>query len=99
MDELEELRKAKLEQYKEQSMMQQQIAQLEAIARNCLDGDAVERYNNLKIAHEELAVQALMVIAQLSQAGQLKGMITDQQFKEILLKLNPQKRDFNITRK
>ncbi len=99
MDELEELKKAKLEQYQEETQIQQQIAQLESVARSYLDKDAVERYNNLKTAHQELAIQALVVIAQLAQSGKMNGKITGQQFKEILLRISPQKRDFKITRK
>ena len=99
MNELEELQKAKAAQYQEQVQFQQQIAELETLAKNHLDVVAIERYNNIKTAHQELAVQALVVIAQLAQSGQIKQKITDNQFKEILMRLSPQKREFKITRK
>ncbi|MEA3514869.1 MAG: DNA-binding protein [Nanoarchaeota archaeon] len=99
MNELEDLQKAKATQYQEQIKFQQQLAELEMLARNNLDVVAFERYNNMKIAHQELAVQALVMIAQLVQKGQIKQKITDNQFREILMRLSPAKRDFKITRK
>ena len=69
------------------------------LARNNLDIAAFERYNNMKIAHQELAVQALVMIAQLAQSGKITQKITDNQFREILMRLSPAKKDFKITRK
>lgn len=99
MNELEDLQKAKAAQYQEQIQFQQQLAELEMLARNNLDVVAFERYNNMKIAHQELAVQALVMIAQLAQSGKITQKITDNQFREILMRLSPAKKDFKITRK
>ena len=99
MNELEDLQKAKAAQYQEQIQFQQQLAELEMLARNNLDIAAFERYNNMKIAHQELAVQALVMIAQLAQSGKITQKITDNQFREILMRLSPAKKDFKITRK
>ena len=99
MNELEDLQKAKAAQYQEQVQFQQQLAELEMLAKNNLDIAAFERYNNMKIAHQELAVQALVMIAQLAQSGKITQKITDNQFREILMRLSPAKRDFKITRK
>ncbi|MCK5025902.1 MAG: hypothetical protein KAS15_04880, partial [Nanoarchaeota archaeon] len=99
MNELEDLQKAKATQYQEQIQFQQQLAELEMLARNNLDIAAFERYNNMKIAHQELAVQALVMIAQLAQSGKITQKITDNQFREILMRLSPAKKDFKITRK
>lgn len=99
MNELEDLQKGKAAQYQEQIQFQQQLAELEMFAKNNLDIAAFERYNNMKIAHQELAVQALVMIAQLAQSGKITQKITDNQFREILMRLSPAKRDFKITRK
>jgi programmed cell death protein 5 len=59
----------------------------------------LERYGNLKVAHTEKAIRVLAALGQLIQAGQIKSQITDKQFKEILKRLEPEKKDFKITRK
>lgn len=98
MNELENIQKAKLDQFQEQQQIMQQIAQLETVVRGYLDRQALERYNNLKTAHQELAVQVLVVLSQLVQSRQISGVINDQQLKEVLLRLQP-KKEFKITRK
>lgn len=82
----------------DQAELQQQIQQLESTVRNYLDKDAIERYNNLKTAHQELAVNALVTISQLIQNGQIREMISDEQFRQLLAKLN-RKKNFRIKRK
>ena len=82
----------------DQAELQQQIQQLESTVRNYLDKDAIERYNNLKTAHQELAVNALVTISQLIQNGQIREMTSDEQFRQLLAKLN-RKKNFRIKRK
>jgi programmed cell death protein 5 len=105
MDELEELKKRKLmelqqnqQQAQEQQQIQAQIAQMEAAVKQFLDKDALQRYGNLKIGHKEKALHILAVLAQMIEAGQIKQKITDSQFKEILKKLEPKKKEFKIKR-
>lgn len=110
MDELEEIKKRKLQeimenqqeaeqqQLNEETQVQQQIQQLETIVKPRLTKEAAERYSNLKIAHPEKAIQALVLVAQLIQTGQA-NQINDEQFKELLKKLTPEKKEFNIRRK
>jgi programmed cell death protein 5 len=109
MDELEKIRKKKLEQLQraqqenlqqqlqQEAQLQQQIEQLEMIVRQVLTKDAMQRYGNLKAAHPEKALQLLIVLAQAIQHGELHS-IDDKTLKEILIKLTPQKRDFKIRR-
>jgi programmed cell death protein 5 len=111
MDELEEIKKRRLkefydqqqrvyqEQMQQEAQLQQQIEQLEAIARNFLSKEALQRYGNLKIAHPDKAVQLLIIVAQAIQSGQIKQKINDNQLKEILRKLTPKKKEFKITKK
>jgi len=106
-DELQDLRKRKLEELRrrqeqnadEQQHAEQQIAQLEAVAKNLMTREAIQRYSNLKIAHQEKSVQLLVVLAQLVQQGRIKSKITDEQLKQILVKLTPEKHNIKITRK
>ena len=109
MDELDEIRKRKLEELKkqqvesmqqqaqEQEQLQQQIQQLEAIVKQAFTKEALERYGNLKAAFPDRAVQLLVILAQALQSGQITK-IDDNALKEILKKLTPKKKDFKIKR-
>jgi len=109
MDELEELKRKKLEELKnqqeaalqeqaeEQAQLEQQIEQLEMMVKQVFTKEALSRYGNIKAAHPEKAVQVLVVLGQLIQQGKIK-QINDAQLKEILKKLTPEKKDFKIKR-
>jgi programmed cell death protein 5 len=106
MDELEEIRKRKLaelqnqqqESLQEQQQMQAQLEQLETVVKQFFTKEALERYGNLKAAHQEKAVQLLVVLGQAVQQGQIKEKITDEKLKEILKQLQPEKKEFKIKR-
>lgn len=110
MDELEALKRKKLEELKnqqvnalqqqaeEQTQFEQQIEQLEVVVKRVFTKDALSRYGNIKVAHPEKAVQVLVVLGQLIQQGKV-NQINDTQLKEILKKLTPEKTDFKIKRK
>ena len=109
MDELEALRRKRLSQLRrqqeqamaqqaqEEAQLQSQIEQLEAVVRQVLTKDALARYGNIKAAHPEKAIQVLVVLGQLIQQ---RGMtsINDDQLKQILNQLQPEKKDFKIRR-
>jgi len=109
MDELEKIRKKKLEQLKsmqqdniqnqmqEEAQAQEQIEQLEILVKQKLTKDALQRYGNVKAAHPEKAVQLLVVLAQAIQQGQI-DQVDDTTLKQILIKLTPEKKDFKIKR-
>ena len=109
MDELEDIRKKKLEalkqqqvqgmqqQAQEQEQLQQQIAQLEMAVKQAFTKEALQRYGNIKAAFPDRAVQLLAILAQAIQAGQLQT-IDDNTLKEILKKLTPKKKEINIKR-
>jgi len=109
MDELEEIKKRKLEDLKkaqmeqmqqqasEEEQLKQQIQQLELIVKQALTKEALERYGNLKAAFPERAVQLLVVLAQAIQSGQITK-IDDNTLKEILKKISPEKKDIKIKR-
>ncbi len=110
-DELDELRRKRLEQLKQQqeealkeqvqeeAQLQQQINQLEILVKQYLTKDALTRYGNLKAAHPEKAVQLLVILGQAVQSGQLPRKIDDAQLKELLRRLTQEKKDFKIKRK
>jgi programmed cell death protein 5 len=105
MDELEALKRKKLEELQqrealqqqadEEAQVQQQIEQLEAAVKQVFTRDALIRYGNIKAANPEKAVQLLIILGQLIQQGKIQ-QINDAQLKEILKKVTPDKRDFKI---
>jgi len=109
MDELEEIKKRKLEELKnaqlgqmqqqvqEGEQLKQQLQQLEAIVKQAFTKEALERYGNLKAAFPDRAVQLLVILAQAIQSGQITK-IDDDALKEILKKLSPEKKDIKIKR-
>lgn len=79
---------------------QQQIEmQKQAILRRILSSDARQRLTNLKMVKPEFTEQIELQLIQLAQAGRLQIPVTDDQLKEILARLQSQRRDIKIRRK
>lgn len=107
MNELEQLRKKKLAQmqnmYSDSSISQQQeememasqISQLESMVKPLMTNEALSRYSTVKTAHPEVAVRALVAIAQLAQSGKISS-VDDSTMKALLAKMTPPKKEFNI---
>lgn len=102
MNELDELRKNRLEKLQQQQKQieefNQQVETLEMFVKQHLTKEALSRYGNLKSAHPETAVQVLALLAQFIQAGKV-SMIDDEQLKDILQRMQPQKKEFKIIHK
>ncbi|MBI4143335.1 hypothetical protein HY487_00460 [Candidatus Woesearchaeota archaeon] len=99
LEELMRLQQSKLQQQAEQqAQIQQQIEHMESVARQFFTKDALARYGNLKSAHQEKALQLLLILFQAIQKGQIKGKIDDLTLRKILEQLAPKKRDINIKR-
>jgi len=104
MNELEELKKIRVEelqkqlqgQQEEEEQLQQQINQIEAIVKTKLTKEALSRLGNIKAAHPEKYIQLLAVLGQL--IGKFNA-IDDKLLKDILVKLEPKKHQFNVRRK
>ncbi|RJQ16938.1 DNA-binding protein [Candidatus Woesearchaeota archaeon] len=105
MDELEQLRKKKLEQLQnqlQQQHMQEQavydeIEKIETAVKQRLTKEALARYANIKLAHPELAMQVLGILVQLME--RTKEKIDDQQLKRMLELLHKQRKDITVKRK
>ena len=78
--------------------MQHQVAQIEEVVKQFFTKEALERYGNLKTAHQEKAVQLLLVLMQAIQKGQIKGKIDDIMLKKLLEQMEPKKKEFKINR-
>lgn len=111
MTDLEEIKRRRMEELqqqisaqqtealKEQIQLQRQIAVLENIAKQKMTKEAITRYGNLKSAHPEKAIQLIAIIAQAVQQGQITEMVTDEKLKQLLIQLEPPKKEFKITKK
>lgn len=100
---LADLQKKYLAQQKKelqkQIQLQQQIELLESIAKQFMTKEAISRYGNLKAAHPDKAIQAIAIIAQAVESGQLKAKLDDESFKKLLQQLTPEKKEFRFMRK
>ncbi len=80
----------------EKAKLQQQVIMLENIAKQYLSKEAIERYGRMKLAHTATAIQAIAIIAQAAQMGQLNEMLSDNEFKELLKKIQEGKQEFKF---
>jgi len=83
----------------EQQQLREQVEQLETLAKQHMTPEAISRYGNLKAAHTEKAIQSIVIIVQMIQQKQIQGMITDEMYKQLLVTMVPEKKEFKFTRK
>ncbi|MBI5797969.1 hypothetical protein HZA98_03655 [Candidatus Woesearchaeota archaeon] len=86
-------------QLQEQLQVQQQLEQLETLAKRVMSTEAIARYGNLKAVHTEKAIQSIAIIAQLAEQGKISAPISDEQYKDLLRRMTPEKKEFKITKK
>ena len=83
----------------EQKRIQEKILEIESMAKKFMTQEAITRYSTLKSAHQQKALQSIALIAQLGSQNKIKEKITDEQFKDLLMRLEPEKRETKIIRK
>ncbi len=102
----EELRQKKMEElqqaYAQQKDAEQKQLEMEmhaqAMLKRYVDEKALERLNNVKLVNKELYAKAFQAVMSLVQRGYVREKITEEQIKQVLCKLRPEK-DFTIRRK
>ena len=81
------------------AQVQQQIeVQKQALLRRILTPDARRRLTNLKMVKPEFATQLELQLIQLAQQGKMSIPVTDEQLKDILVRLQSGRREFKIRR-
>ncbi|HLC86098.1 MAG TPA: DNA-binding protein [Candidatus Nanoarchaeia archaeon] len=83
----------------EKLKIQKQMLEIENMAKNFMTQEALVRFGNLKSAYPEKAFKTAAVIVQLANQGQISSPLSDLQLKELLIKLEPESRDFRIVRR
>lgn len=89
MDDLEELRRRKMQGITNQNLQElNQLMQLEAELKKImpfvLNADALKRLMNIKAAKPDFALQVQVYLLQMYQAGQIPKPLTDGQLKAFL---------------
>ena len=104
-EELEAIRKKKMAQLQEEALKEQAQeqaiaeaqAQKEAILRQILTPEARSRLNNIKMVKPQFAEQIEMQLIQLASSGRLRGQVTDEQLKALLVQLQEKERERKVT--
>ena len=108
-EELEELRKKKMEQLREQqgegdaeaqqAAQEQAEAQKKAILRQHLTDGARKRLNTVKMSKPQVGEKVEQQIVALAQSGRIQGKIDEEKMKELLRELTPDSKSFDIRRR
>lgn len=92
--------KRRLGQEQDRARQQEQLEmQKQAILRRILTTEARQRLANLKMVKPEFSEQLELQLIQLAQTGRLQIPVTDEQLKDILGRLQSQRRDIKIRRR
>ena len=104
-DELTEIRQQRMKQLQqqmaeqEQAQRQQQMqAQIQSVLIQVMEPEARERLNTIRLTKPEFAAAVEQQIVALAQSGRMRQKITDDQLKQLLSQIVPQKKEFNIRR-
>jgi len=108
-EELDELRKKKMEQLKEQqgegdaetqqAAQEQAEAQRKAILRQNLTDGARKRLNTVKMSKPEVGEQVEQQLVALARSGRLGDQVDEEMMKQLLSELTPDSKSFDIKRR
>ena len=93
-----ELQRRISEEQRRAQVQEQVEVQKQALLRRILSPNARQRLNNLKMVKPEFAEQLELQLIQLAQAGKINIPVTDEQLKELLGRLQSQRREIKIRR-
>ncbi len=111
-EDIEELRKQKLEQLKEQqqgggsqeqearqAQQEQAEAQKSAVLRQHLTDGARQRLNSVKMSKPDFGEQVEQQVFALARSGRLGDKIDEDQMRQLLQELKPDEKSFDIKRR
>lgn len=109
-DELDELREEKLKELQQQQQegqseeaqeqaRQQAEAKKQAVLRQYLTDGARKRLNTVKMSKPDFGEQVEQQMVALAQSGRLGQQINEEQMKELLREMAPEKKSFDIKRR
>ena len=109
-EELEKLRKKRLQDLQQEEQLQQSMEEQELqakqfdeqkkmILRSVLTPKAKERLSNIKLARPQIVEQIENQLISLAQSGRVQQKIDDAQLRQLLTKIIPKKREINIRRR
>lgn len=78
---------------------QQAEAQKQAILRQFLTDGARKRLNSVRMSRPDFADQVEQQLIALAQSGRVRDKIDEEQMKQLLSKLSPESRSYNIKRR
>ena len=93
-----ELQQRMVEEQKQVQARQQLESQKQALLRRILTPQARSRLTNLRMVKPEFTQQLELQLIQLAQQGRIAIPITDEQLKELLVRLQSGRRDYKIRR-
>ncbi|WP_254766800.1 DNA-binding protein [Salinilacihabitans rarus] len=110
-DDLEELRRKKMEELQEraetqgadeearEAAQQQAEAQKQALLRQYLTDEARKRLNTVKMSKPGFGEQVEQQVVALARSGRIRDKIDDEKMKQLLKELQPEKKRFDIRRR
>ena len=109
-EELEELKRKKLQELKQQAALQNELEEQEnqqkqfeeqkkAILRGILTPEARQRLGRIRVARPKIVESIENQLIMVAQSGQLKNKINDEQLRMLLQKAIPKKKDIKIKRR
>ncbi len=106
-EELEAIRRRKIEELQrqterkaaEEAMEAQARAQRQAVLRQILAPEARERLGRITLAYPQLAQDIENRLIALAQSGKINSVIDDATLRQILRAIVPRKREINIERR
>jgi programmed cell death protein 5 len=112
-EDIDELRKKKMEELKErqgqgggqgqgeaaEAQREQAEAQKKAMLRKALTDGARKRLNTIRMSKPQFAEKVEQQVVALHRSGRLNGRIDEEQMKELLQELKPEEKSFDIKRR
>jgi len=93
-----ELQQRMVEEQRQAQAQQQLEGQKQTLLRRILTPEARSRLTNLNMVKPEFTQQLELQLIQLAQQGRIAIPITDEQLKELLVRLQSDRRDYKIRR-